>query len=96
MFKKILLSNFLYLIIIFSAICVEVYFSYLFNQASLSLESNSGGFEEASLENQKLTSEITKYSSLSSIEERAAKLGFVKNGKVVYLTKGTTLAQKMK
>lgn len=96
MIKKILFSNIFYLSLIFAAICVEVYFSYLFHQASYDLSDIDNNFQQANLKNKELRSEIAKYSSLSWVAKRAKDNGFVEATEIFYLPQNDVVAQKTK
>lgn len=95
MFRKIIFNNLLYLIIIFAAICTDLYCSYLFNSASKSLNAIDASHENASLMNKKLTGEIANNSSLGIIEQKAKEMGFSKViDKIIYLPKDNLVAQE--
>jgi hypothetical protein len=96
MIKKIFKNNFLYLAIIFAAVCVEVYFSYLFQNAASNLESFENNYKNELTTNLKLKEDVAKFSSLSSVEERAKNAGFIKEQKIIYLPQINIFADKLK
>jgi hypothetical protein len=96
MLKKIFRNNFLYLAVIFAAVCFEVYFSYLFQNEASNLESFENNYKNELTVNLKLKEDIAKFSSLSNVEERAKNAGFAKNQKIIYLQNVNIFADKLK
>jgi cell division protein FtsL len=96
MFKKIFYNNFLYLTIIFAAVCFEVYFSYLFKVGSQNLESFEENYQNQTIVNLKLKEEVAKFSSLSNIKKRAKNAGFIEAQKIIYLPSGDIFAENLK
>lgn len=77
MLKKLILNNFFYTVIIFFLVVVQLVFSYLYKNASFLLLKITKEKNTYSLENQKLKSKIAEFSSLSAIEKKAFKMGFI-------------------
>ncbi len=94
MIKKIISINSLYIVIIFTSILFEIYFSYLFKNASSILEEIEIKYNAENMENIKLRSQIAKYSSLVYVETQAKKLGFIKNTNLIYISSKNFFAQK--
>lgn len=77
MLKKLIRNNFFYALIIFLLVVVQLVFSYLYKNASVSLLEITRDKNFYFLENQKLKSKIAEFSSLSKVEEKALKMGFI-------------------
>lgn len=77
MLKKLIRNNFFYALIIFLLVVVQLVFSYLYKNASLSLLEITKEKNLYFFENQKLKSKIAEFSSLSAIEKKAFKMGFI-------------------
>ena len=92
--KKILTSNVFYILAITVFIVIQLYFSVLYRSISIGVEDINREFSRLTLQNQELTAKITSYTSLSEIERRAKKMGFIPAPDVIYLTSENKLAQK--
>ncbi len=92
--KKILTSNIFYILTITFFIVIQLYFSVLYRSISIGVEDINRQFSQLTLENQELTAKITGFTSLSEIERKAKKMGFILAADIVYLTSEKKLAQK--
>ena len=90
---KIVKFNFLYLFIIAFCVIIQLYVSFQFRTMARGMEKTYEELEKFSLDNEKLKSEITDATSLSAIEKKAKKIGFVSANNFIYFS-SLKLAQK--
>ena len=91
--KQILVKNTTYIFFIIIMIFIQLYFSSLYRSISHDADKINQQYQLISLKTQTLEAKIADLSSLSGIEKRAKKLGFVYATDIIYLTSSNVLAK---
>ncbi len=82
--KKMLLSNLGYIVLIVALIVIQLYFSFLYRQIAVEADKIDIEYRISTQNIQKIKSEIAENSSLSNIEIKAKKLGFIRAENFIY------------
>lgn len=91
--KTILVNNVFYVLMITAFIAIQLCFSSLYRGISRDADKINQEYALISLKTQTLDAKIADLSSLSGIEKRAKKLGFVPVTDIIYLTSDNVLAK---
>jgi len=91
--KQILAKNTAYIFFIIAMIFIQLCFSSLYRGISRDADKINQEYQFTSLKTQTLAAKIADLSSLSGLEKRAKKLGFVPASDVIYLTSSNVLSK---
>lgn len=91
--KQIFAKNTVYIFLIVVMIFVQLFFSSLYRNISNEADEINREYASINLKTQALDAKIADLSSLSVIERKAKKLGFIYATDIIYLTSNNVLAK---